>query len=140
MKTLPFAFFASAVICVTVGMGLGIFMGASGDHSYAETHAHLNLVGWATLALFGIYYELTPQAARTRLARVHYVVAVIGVVILVPGIAIVTHGGTELFSSVGSLMTAGSMLIFLFIVFRHGFGARETTRGMASDIRPQPAE
>lgn len=140
MKSLPFAFFATAVICVISGMGLGIFMGASGDHSYADTHAHLNLVGWATLALFAIYYELTPRAARTQLARVHYAVATLGVVILVPGIAIVTHGGTELLSSVGSVLTLSSMLIFLYTVFRHGFGARANTAPLQSDIHAHPAE
>ncbi|GGL67749.1 hypothetical protein [Wenxinia marina] len=123
MKGLPFAFFAAAVIAVTCGMGLGIFMGASGDHSYADTHAHLNLIGWVTMALFGVYYQLTPQAARTTLARVHFAVALLGVVTIVPGIAIVTHGGTELWSSIGSLLTFASMLIFLFAVFRHGLGA-----------------
>ena len=140
MKSLPFAFFATAAICVTAGMALGIFMGASGDHSYADTHAHLNLVGWVTLALFGIYYQLTPHAARATLAVVHYAIAALGVVILVPGIAIVTHGGTELLSSAGSLLTLVSMLIFLYTVLRNGFGAGSRTGSIHAPQGHLPAE
>ena len=139
MRGLAFAFFATAAVCVTSGMALGIFMAASGDHSFSGTHAHLNLVGWVTLGLFGVYYHLTPQAARTALARVHFAVAALGVVILVPGIAIVTHGGTEVWSIVGSLLTLASMLIFLFTVLRHGLGDR-TGRADRGGILARPAE
>lgn len=37
-------------------------MAMTGDHGLAAAHAHLNLVGWATLALFAIYYRFTPRA------------------------------------------------------------------------------
>jgi hypothetical protein len=64
-RDIAFVFFLAAVLCVAGGMVWGIQMAASGDHAMVGAHAHLNLVGWATLALFGIYYRLTPQAVQS---------------------------------------------------------------------------
>ena len=124
MRDIAFVFLLAAVLCVTAGMLWGIQMAISGDHLLAPAHAHLNLVGWATLALFGLYYRLTPSAAQGLLPRLHAVLAIAGVVVLVPGIAIVVSGGTPAIAAVGSLLTLGSMLTFLFTVMRYGFGAR----------------
>jgi cbb3-type cytochrome oxidase subunit 1 len=124
MKGIAFAFFATGAVAVTFGMAWGIHMGMSHDHTTAPAHAHLNLVGWVTLALFGTYYHLTPQAASSILAKIHYAVAVAGMVILVVGIAVAISGGTPGIAIAGSLLTLASMLLFLFTVLRHGFGAK----------------
>ncbi len=115
-------FFVTAAICVTIGMGWGIVMAASHNHVMAGAHAHLNLVGWATMALFGVYYTLTPQAAETKLARAHYVLALAGVVLMVPGIALATLQRGEGLAVAGSVLTAASMLVFLYTVIRNGLG------------------
>jgi hypothetical protein len=130
MRDIAFVFLTAAVLCVTGGMIWGLQMAASGDHSMVGAHAHLNLVGWATMALFGFYYRLTPRAAQGLLARVHAAVAILGVIIMVPGIAIATTGGSPGLAIAGSLLTLASMLIFLVTLVRHGFGAR------AGDDRP----
>ena len=65
MRDVAFVFFLAAVFCVSVGMAWGIQMAISQDHLMSGAHAHLNLVGWTTMALFGLYYRLTPQAAGT---------------------------------------------------------------------------
>lgn len=122
MRGIGFYFFMAAVLCVTLGMIWGIHMAISGDHLMSGAHAHLNLVGWVTLALFGVYYTLTPQAAASRLAKIHLAVALAGVVVMVPGIAIALREGGDGIAAAGSLLTAASMLIFLYTVFRHGLG------------------
>ncbi len=123
MRDTAFVFFLAAVLCVCVGMAWGIQMAVSEDHLLAPAHAHLNLVGWATLALFAIYYRLTPAACGTRLARIHAVIAILGVAVMVPGIAIAVTGGSPGPAAAGSLLVAASMAIFLLTVLRHGFGA-----------------
>ena len=75
MRGIPFVFFLAAVVSVMLGMIWGMQMSISEDHSMSPVHAHLNLVGWATMALFGIYYRLTPAAAAARLAKLHAVLA-----------------------------------------------------------------
>ena len=122
MRNIAFVFFATATLAVTIGMGWGIQMSASGDHSLAGAHAHLNLVGWATMALFGVYYALTPTAAAGIMPKVHYGFALAGVVLLVPGIVMAITQQGETLAKAGSVLTALSMLIFLVTVFRHGFG------------------
>jgi peptidoglycan/LPS O-acetylase OafA/YrhL len=141
MRDIAFVFFLAAVLCVTGGMFWGLQMGASGDHSMVGAHVHLNLVGWATMALFGVYYRLTPQAAGGWLPKVHAVLAIAGVAVMVPGIAIVTRGGSELPAILGGVLSFASMLVFLFTVVRHGFGAAATdARRAPSSAVLTPAE
>jgi heme/copper-type cytochrome/quinol oxidase subunit 1 len=65
-------FLRLAVLYFVAGISLGLFMAASHDHSMFPVHAHLNLLGWVTLSLFGLYYRVIPSMAGTRLARVHF--------------------------------------------------------------------
>ncbi len=126
MRDVAFVFFLAAVLCVSVGMAWGIQMAISQDHLMSGAHAHLNLVGWTTMALFGIYYRLTPHAAATWLARLHAGTAILGVLVMVPGIALAITSGEPALASVGALLTALSMAIFLFTVLRNGLGSRST--------------
>ena len=123
MRNIGFYFFSVAALCVTAGMLWGIQMSMSGDHSLAGAHAHLNLVGWVTMGLFGIYYAVTPQAAESQLAKVHFAVALAGVGLMVPGIVMAIRESGEAVVAAGSMLTALSMLIFLYTVARNGIGA-----------------
>lgn len=123
MRDTGFVFLLAAALCVSVGMLWGIQMAVSGDHLLASAHAHLNLVGWVTLALFGVYYRLTPAACASRLARVHAAVAIAGVLVMVPGIVIAIQGGSPALAGAGAVLGALSMLLFLINLLRHGFGA-----------------
>jgi hypothetical protein len=141
MRDIAFIFLFAAVLCVTGGMIWGLQMAASNDHSMVGAHAHLNLVGWVTMALFGIYYRLTPQAAQGWLPRVHAAVAIPGVAIMVPGIALANTGGSPGPAILGSLLVFASMLIFLVTVMRHGFSAgRSETWTAAGAARIAAAE
>lgn len=119
MRGVAFLFFATGAIAVTIGMGWGIMMSASTDHTLAPAHAHLNLIGWATMGLFGLYYHAVPQAAETALARIHYVVALLGLLIIVPGIVRAVQQTGETLAKIGSALTMVSMLIFLWTVLRN---------------------
>ncbi len=61
--------FRAAVLFALIGMGMGIAMAIARDHSVMPAHAHLNLLGWVSLFLFGIYYRLNPALDVSRLAR-----------------------------------------------------------------------
>ena len=63
--------FQAAVLLVLVGMVWGIVMAVSQDHSSMPAHAHLNLLGWVSLFLFGIFYHLHPAIDRSRVALAH---------------------------------------------------------------------
>jgi hypothetical protein len=61
-----------AVLYLILGISLGIAMGASQNFTLRPVHAHINLLGWTTMALVGLIYSVFPQAGASRLARVHF--------------------------------------------------------------------
>jgi cbb3-type cytochrome oxidase subunit 1 len=65
-------FLKIAVIYLFVGALLGLFMGITQQFALAPVHAHLLLLGWASLALAAVIYHLYPAAATTLLARIHF--------------------------------------------------------------------
>ncbi|HET7197492.1 MAG TPA: hypothetical protein VFI86_02415 [Burkholderiales bacterium] len=60
--------FRAAVLFVLAGMAWGIQMAVSGNHQAFPAHAHLNLLGWVSLFLFGVFYHLHPQLDGSRAA------------------------------------------------------------------------
>ena len=116
MRGLSLFCLVTAGLYALCAMGLGIVMAASHDHSLAPVHAHLNLVGWVSVALFGIFYHLVPAAASGLLARIQVAIATLGVILLAPGIGIAVTGGTELLAIIGSLLTLTSMALFVVVV------------------------
>jgi hypothetical protein len=57
-------FFCLAALCGMSGMGVGALMGIKDDYTLLAAHAHLNLLGWVTLALMGGYYRHSPTRLR----------------------------------------------------------------------------
>lgn len=47
-------------------------MAARHDYTYRPVHTHLNLLGWVSMMLFGLWYRLAPGAGETPLAKTHF--------------------------------------------------------------------
>jgi hypothetical protein len=112
-------FLRTGVMAAVIGMGLGIGMGIAQDHTLHSVHAHINLVGWASMFLFGIYYRITP-AADGRLAQIHYLLSIAGFILLTAGLTGIFLGHPDPFTPLavaGSLLTFASMTIFVWNVF-----------------------
>lgn len=112
--------FPGAVLLVIVGMLWGIEMAISQDHSAMPAHAHLNLLGWVSLFLFGIFYHLHPEIDRSGTARMQVYIWIAGTIILTAGVALV-HTGHEIgdpIAAVGSLIVMIGMLLFGWLVVR----------------------
>ena len=62
----------AAVLYFLGSVGLGAYMGASGDHTLATVHSHVSLLGWASMGLTGLIYRAYPAAAGHRLAAWHF--------------------------------------------------------------------
>ena len=75
MKRVDVYFLLLATVLLICGAVLGIVMGAREDFQLVPVHAHLNLAGWASLALFGLTYRAYPELAATSLARYHFIVS-----------------------------------------------------------------
>jgi peptidoglycan/LPS O-acetylase OafA/YrhL len=128
--------FPVAVLLVLVGMVWGIEMAISQDHSAMPAHAHLNLLGWVSLFLFGIFYHLHPEIDRSRIALVQASAWIVGTVILVIGVGLVHtgHESGDPIAAVGSLIVLLGMLMFGWIVIGR------QRRGQAAGKRLTPAE
>ncbi|MDF1585774.1 hypothetical protein [Marinimicrococcus flavescens] len=119
MRGIALWFVLSAAVYLLAGMLFGIVMSASHDHSMSPAHGHLNLVGGAMMAIFGLYYHNVPAAAGSGLARLHFAAATLGLWLLVPGIALAIAGLTQGVAVAGSLATVLSTALFLLVVTRH---------------------
>ena len=119
MRNIDRWFLRIAVIYALVGMALGIAMGMSEDHTQTPTHAHLNLVGWVSMALYALVYRQYPAAAESRLAIPHFWIANIGAVLLTVGIytQMVPLPSLAFIVISGSLFTILGMAMFAGIVY-----------------------
>lgn len=116
MRPLSHFCFISAALYALVGMAMGIFMAASHDHTLSPAHAHLNLLGWVSMGIFGLYYQASPTAGDRKIAKIHIAFATLSIWLLIPGVAMATLGMNEGLAVIGSLATIASMALFLFIV------------------------
>jgi cbb3-type cytochrome oxidase subunit 1 len=112
-------FFKTAIVFLIVGIAVGFQMAISADHTVFPAHAHINLLGWVTSAIFGGYYALNPAKAQQKLAMVHYWVYTFGVVLMAPALYLMLQGNPALepVVIVGSFIVAAGVLIFAFMVF-----------------------
>jgi hypothetical protein len=110
-----------AVIYLIVGVAFGIGMGATEKLQYAPVHAHINLLGWATMALSGLIYERFPRAGGSRLGVVHFWSFQILFPILIAGLIFMFAGHPEMqpVMIVGSLGILISLLVFAVNLFQN---------------------
>ncbi|MGH6870572.1 MAG: hypothetical protein ACREHE_03610 [Rhizomicrobium sp.] len=94
MPRVSAAFFAAGVVFVLLGMMLGMHMGATENMTLAPAHAHLNLVGWVTMALYGTFYALVPTASR-RIAWINFFVSTIAVLVMIPSLILFLSSGND---------------------------------------------
>ncbi len=89
-------YFKTAILFLIVGIGMGLNMAISQDHSVIGAHAHCNLLGWVTMAIFGGYHALNPRKAERRLAMIQYYVYTAGVVLMVPSLYLMLLGNAAM--------------------------------------------
>lgn len=113
MKRVDVYFLLLATVLLICGAVLGIVMGAREDFQLVPVHAHLNLAGWASLALFGLTYRAYPELAATKLARYHFIISATASVLLPVGIGFAVlreQPGLAIFSSILWLLGVLSFL------------------------------
>ncbi len=61
-----------AVLYLLVGVVVGMAMAATRHFEFIPVHAHINLLGWASMALAGLIYHQFPRAGGSRLGLWHF--------------------------------------------------------------------
>ena len=65
-------FLRLAVVYILLGVVLGVVMAAGEDYTFRPVHAHINLLGWVSMFLFGLWYRAVPASSETRWAKAHF--------------------------------------------------------------------
>jgi drug/metabolite transporter superfamily protein YnfA len=113
------AWFGLAAAYFAVGVMFGVAMGASGDHSMAPVHAHINLLGWVSMALFGLIGTLHPSICEGRVAAAHFWMHNLGVPLMLGALALRLKGvaAAEPVIGAASIVVGVSALLFAWLVF-----------------------
>ena len=97
---------AVALLWAVASMLLGLYMGMAADNKLQVVHVAMMLVGFVTLALYGILFRLWPELAKSPLARTQFWSAQIGAA----GIVV----GSYFFATIGSVpLVAVSSILFI---------------------------
>lgn len=117
-------FLRLGVLFALIGVSLGYWMGATHQFGLSPVHAHLNLLGWASMFLYGLFYRAFPQAGEGLLPKIHLWLAVLGLPIMMIGLTIKLAPIPSLASAENALLMGGptlivlGMFVFAFIVFK----------------------
>ena len=110
-----------AAVYMSIGLILGLGMGIASDFTLTSVHAHLSLLGWATMAIAGMVYILIPGCARNRLAKLHFWGHNIGLPVMMVSLTLYALGVTAAEKAVaaGSTLVVASLLLFSFNLIRN---------------------
>lgn len=117
------AFLRFGVLFALIGVSIGYYMGASHDFAASPVHAHINLLGWVSMFLYGLFYRAVPEASRGWLPKLHLGLAVSGFLIFMPALAVQVLSIKSLISlapiglMVGPTLVLLGMVVFAAIVF-----------------------
>ena len=112
--------FRAAMLLVLAGMLWGLQMVITDDHSAFPAHAHLNLLGFVALFLFGIFYRLNPVVEANRLALPQVWIWIVSTVVTVIGVGLAHtgHPAGDPIAAVGSLAIFADTIMFTWLVFQ----------------------
>lgn len=116
------AFLKVASIYLLIGVCLGMYMGLADKFQYTAVHAHINLLGWATMALFGLIYHYFPRAGNSKLGKIHFWLHNIGSVVLIIGMIFLANQNDNIglpLAIPGSILVIGATVIFLVNIFQN---------------------
>ena len=124
MKNVDRWFILIGLLYASFGFAFGIWVGINQRFDQAHLHAHINLIGWASMALFGLIYRAFPALAESRLAAVHFILFNIGAVVFLVGIPLAQSHQTIALAAGGSLTVLAGLLVFLANYLLNVFSAK----------------
>jgi cbb3-type cytochrome oxidase subunit 1 len=115
------AYLKVATVYFTIGVLAGLIMGIIHDFRFTSVHAHVNLLGWVTMALFGLIYHFYPNAANSKLAKTQFWLHNIGVPVMLGGISLQVLGVSAALppTIIGSLAVVIGVILFMVNVFKY---------------------
>ncbi|WP_374500065.1 hypothetical protein [Zoogloea sp.] len=102
------------VLYFAFAVGVGIAMGAYGNHLLMPVHAHLNLLGWVSMALFALIGHLYPAVHQGPLATVQFWTYNIGVPVMLTALVLRLNGVAAAEPVIGFASVAIGVSVALF--------------------------
>lgn len=106
-------FLKLAVVYFVIGVVMGNYMGARMDFALSPVHAHINLLGWVSLALAGVIYTLYPRAGAHWMAVWHFWLANLSLPVMMVALAFFLRGSQAAGPVLG--ITSGIMAIAVIL-------------------------
>ena len=116
MSNLGNRFLRIAVVYFIAGVLLGIVMAAHQEFTLRPVHAHINLLGWVSLALFGLFYRSLPAAAEGTLAKAHFWLYNLGLPVQMSMLALFLTGNTAVVPVLGIASVAVGIAVICFAI------------------------
>jgi hypothetical protein len=118
MPRVGLAFYTAAVLYLVAGTVWGAIMGATENFSLASAHAHLNLVGWVSMALMGTFYSLRVNQRYHRLPWINFTLSNLGVLTLIPALVGILTGHLAALPIIaaGAILVISGAVTFLVAV------------------------
>ena len=118
MKAIDTTYVAIGATWLLIGMIMGIVMGASQSFQYTPVHAHINLIGFACHAVFGVSYRLWPSLQASRFAVYQFWIFVIATPVTLIGLVFTLSGGPEVPTIIGSIGLVVGAGLFCFMIWQ----------------------
>ena len=134
------AFLKASIAWLAAGVTLGVAMAVYPPLIILRpAHAHMNLLGFVTMMIYGVAYHVVPrftghQLHSRRIAGVQWWLANIGLLLMVIGFCLQPHGiaGAILILSTGGVIAALGAYCFVYNIWR-------TIDGQKASKAPNPA-
>ena len=103
-----------STVYLLTGVCVGMYVGITKNYAISSVHAHINLLGWATMGLSGIAYIILAPNISRRLALIHFWSHNIGLPIMMISIFLFAGGNVKAapYIPIGSVITLLSLLVF----------------------------
>ncbi|MGH8799539.1 MAG: hypothetical protein ACREX7_04785 [Casimicrobiaceae bacterium] len=110
-----------AILYFVVATGLGVYMGVSEDHTLFPVHAHLNLLGWVSLALTGFVYERFPAATTNRWYAIHFWMYNLALPVTMLALVLLFKGNAAFgpVAGIASIVLFASIVVFAVNIWRN---------------------
>jgi cbb3-type cytochrome oxidase subunit 1 len=142
------AFIRASLVWFALGVALGLAMAAYPVWAvYRPAHAHMNVVGFITMMIFGVGYQLLPRLFghglwSRKLAIAHWWLANGGLAVMVAGFMLAPHIGTRSapVTSVGGVLFVAGAACFVINLWKtfDAADARYRTRSTPAASKPLP--
>jgi hypothetical protein len=120
MKDYSKWFMRISAIYALAGAMLGSDLAGREDYSLVAVHAHILVVGWLTLFVYGLFYYVVKDLSMKRTAKLHVWTGIIGGAAMPIGMLLYRklEGTATLLTFIGSAsVLLVAMIAFLCIVF-----------------------